>query len=175
MIDFLESWIDDVCGPDKNLVDVARQRAEISMAGEALRRLGSQPRAQVPRKFTGRIGHGRRGVVGQTVVLADHSLGRLLVARRGWICVAHVDPFSVRRNRISYFPAAEVAPFKDPSAVALGRAKRGIRERPSPQKARAARVNGSAPPRPGSRPRGRPRSKASKLLPDQAKHTLAAP
>lgn len=68
MIDFLESWIDDLCGKDTSLCDVARQRAEIGMAGVNLRRLRSQARPVTPKKWTGRIGHGRRGVVGQTVV-----------------------------------------------------------------------------------------------------------
>jgi hypothetical protein len=155
MIDFLEGWLNDLCGHDPSC-DAARQCAEVSMAGVGLRRLRSQ--ARVARRFTGRIAHGRRGYVGQTVVLPDGSLGRLLAARRGWTAIAHFNPTSVRMRRVSYFPAIAVQPFKNPSAVALGRAKRGVRETKSARKARAARINGAAPQRPGSRPRGRPRN-----------------
>jgi len=44
----------------------------------------------------------------------------------------------------------EVKLFRHPSAVALGRMKRGVRERKSEAKARAARLNGLR----GGRPRG---------------------
>jgi hypothetical protein len=47
--------------------------------------------------------------------------------------------------------------YKNPSAVILGQRKRGVKEQPSEAKARAARRNGCLPPRPGSKPRGRPR------------------
>ena len=158
MIDFLESWIDDLCDHDQGRLESARLRAEIGLAGAALRRLRSEPRPQASKRWTGRIGHGRRGFIGQTVVLPDRSLGRLLAARRGWTCVAHVDPFSVWSNRISYVPANDVQPYKHPCAVALGRLKAGRREKLSKAKARACRRNGHLPPRKGSRPRGRPRA-----------------
>jgi hypothetical protein len=47
------------------------------------------------------------------------------------------------------------------AAQLLGSRKGGVRERPSPAKAAAVRINGRMPPRPGSRPRGRPRAEGS--------------
>lgn len=157
MIDFLESWIGDLSGHDKSRFEAAQRKAEVSLAGAALRRLRMGQQQRPPKKWTGWIGHRRRGVVGQTVILPDRSLGRLIAARRGWACVAWVDPFSVRRNRISYFAAGEILPYKNPCAAALGRMKAGRREIPSAIKAQAARRNGKRPVRQGSRPRGRPR------------------
>jgi hypothetical protein len=51
-------------------------------------------------------------------------------------------------------PAAEVRPNKNPAAQLLGRQKAGVVERKSQAKARAARLNGLKPTRPGHR-RGR--------------------
>src|SRR5689334_11445911 len=42
----------------------------------------------------------------------------------------------------------------------LGQLKRGVKEQKSEMKAVTSRLNGSKPPRPGSRPRGRPRKQA---------------
>ena len=47
--------------------------------------------------------------------------------------------------------------YRLPAAIELGKSKRGVRERPSARKGIASRINGCAPPRPGSRPRGRAR------------------
>ena len=55
------------------------------------------------------------------------------------------------------YALSEVSRIKHPEAVLLGHLKRGVKERPSAAKAEAARRNGCLPPRPGSRPRGRPR------------------
>lgn len=52
--------------------------------------------------------------------------------------------------------ASAVRLVRNPHAQVLGSRKAGVRERPSPAKAAAVRVNGTMPPRPGSRPRGRP-------------------
>jgi len=161
MIDFLESWIDDLTGVRKLSIPSARAAAEASLAGSALRQLRAQPHPLTRRRYTGRIGNGRRGYAGQTVLLPNRTLGRLIAARRGWAAVAHVDPFSVRSSRITYVAAAEISPYKHPAAVALGRLKAGCREKPSDAKARACRRNGRCLPRAGSRARGRPRSTGS--------------
>ncbi len=161
MIDFVESWIGDVAGRNVGLVDAARQEAEISMAGAALRQLRTKRQQPATTKWTGRIGHGRRGFVGQAVVLPDRTLAKLLSARRGWAAVAWVDPFAVRSRRMGCIEAAVVQPFRHPAAVALGVRKKGVVERPSARKAEAARKNGRCPVRRGSRPRGRPRTQSS--------------
>jgi len=163
MIDFLESWIDDLSGHDKSRFEAAQRKAEVSLAGSALRHLRMGQQQRTPKKWTGRIGNGHRGFVGQTVVLPDRTLGRLLAARRGWAAVAWADPFAVRSRRISYTEAASLQPFRHPAAVTLGARKRGVVERTSVKKARAARRNGKRPPRPGSRPRGRPRKAAESV------------
>lgn len=46
----------------------------------------------------------------------------------------------------------------------LGRLKRGVKEIKSERKAASSRRNGGLPPRPGSRPRGRPAKTAKRLL-----------
>ena len=161
MIDFFETWIGDLSGADKRFIDSALRQAEASLAGSALRSLRSRSQRITPRRWTGRIGHGRRGFVGQTVVLPDRTLGRLIAARRGWACVAWVDPFAVRSRRITYSEAASVQPFRHPAAATLGARKRGVTECPSARKANAARKNGRCPVRRGSRPRGRPRVKGA--------------
>lgn len=174
MIDFLETWNDDLSGHDKDLADAARQQAEASMAGLALRRLQAGRRQLPPRRWTGRIGHGRRGFVGQAVVLPDRTLGKLLAARRGWAAVAWVDPFAVRSRRIGYVEAGSVQPFRHPAAVALGRLKAGRREKPSAAKARACRRNSVRLPRKASRPRGRPRKQPPASFSEQAQDAVAA-
>lgn len=55
------------------------------------------------------------------------------------------------------YDASEVCRVKNPAAVLMGGLKCGVRERPSKRKVEASRRNASLPPKPGSRPRGRPR------------------
>lgn len=54
-------------------------------------------------------------------------------------------------------PQERVRLVKCAAARMLGRLRRGVQERKSEPKAAAVRINGLMPPRPGSRPRGRPR------------------
>lgn len=111
--------------------------------------------------------------------LGDHHLkkGDLLITPSGEIRPV----YGAYRNRIilwklavplngglpaDVFPAAVLQRFKNPDAVRLGTAKRGRKEIPSVAKREACRCNGSMPPRPGSRPRGRP--KKDRALPPNA-------
>ncbi len=55
------------------------------------------------------------------------------------------------------FSAAVLQRYKHPTAVLLGAAKRGLKEVKSAAKRESCRRNAKMPPRPGSRPRGRPR------------------
>jgi hypothetical protein len=61
-------------------------------------------------------------------------------------------------------PASTVQIVKDENAVILGKCKAGVKEVFSPRKAQAARRNCDLPPRPGSRPRGRPRKSSSDYM-----------
>jgi hypothetical protein len=157
MIDFWEAQIADAPNNCKAALEKARLAVEISSAGAALRGLQSSTPKRQERAWTGKIGK-KRGWVGMAVVLPGRTLGTLLASKRGWACVAHVDPFSVRSRRIGYVEARSLEPFRHPAAVALGARKKGVAERRSARKAETARRNGRCPVRPGSRPRGRPRA-----------------
>lgn len=147
-------------------IERARQAARVSLAGEALGRLRVEAKTRPPRVFTGRIGSSR-GWRNMPVVLLNGSVGTLIAAFRGWAAVAWHDPFRIQPNRIDYFLVSELQRFKSPAAVMLGSRKKGVVEKPSEKKARTARSNGRCPPRPGSRPRGRPRQQGPELSVDQ--------
>jgi hypothetical protein len=163
MIEFDEAPFLGIADP---AIERARQAARVSLAGEALGRLRSEARNRAPRVFTGRIGS-RRGWRRMPVVLPNGSVGTLIAALRGFAAVAWHDPFRVQPDRIDYFRASEVERFKTPAAVLLGSGKKGVVEKPSEKKARAARSNGRCPPRPGSRPMGRPRRQPPSLSVNQ--------
>ena len=133
-------------------------KIETSFAGATLARLrrdASIRRRQ--RVYTGVIS-GRRAWRHMKVVLADAYIGEVLMARRGAAMVMWRDEFAVKPDKIGACATNELRPFKLPAAVLLGALKKGVKEKPSQRKACAARNNGCKPPRPGSRPRGRPRT-----------------
>jgi hypothetical protein len=68
------------------------------------------------------------------------------------------EPLTIAGGRFWKLREHQLVLSKRPEAVLLGARKRGKRERPSEAKQAAARRNGASPVRPGSRPRGRPRS-----------------
>jgi len=119
---------------------------EISAAARSLARL----RRTQPRKWTGWL-HGEHCWRGRLVVLPGGEAAPLIWCGRKRILLQNIHdlPFrewllwGARREK-------EVKLFRHPSAVALGRMKRGVRERKSEAKARAARLNGLR----GGRPRG---------------------
>ena len=121
---------------------------EISAAASLI---AMQPRYQ-NKKWSGYI-HGKRIrrrslfalPTGETLPAMFVLRGKVYVYREG------------SERFIDRFDGREVVRIKNPAAVLLGRLKRGKHEEPSERKASAARRNGSCPPRPGSRPRGRPR------------------
>lgn len=110
-----------------------------------------------PKKWTGYL-HGERCWVGQRVLMTDGMRGALLSARRGKATVFADSRRYLAESRVRELREQEVVLLKLPQAMLLGFLKRGKKERPSEAKRAAARRNGSRPVRPGSRPRGRPRS-----------------
>lgn len=125
----------------------------------AARALAILPR-QKPKKLKG-LFNGRRYARGQPIILPDGRRAYLWGLRRRrvvWSMNPKILLFSVRGAWVDWgvFPESLVELEKNAAAVVLGQAKRGVRERPSALKAETARINGCAPVRPGSRPRGRP-------------------
>lgn len=130
-----------------------RRDPQLSESGAALARL---PRKQ-KRQWTGwlRDRHLRKG---DLVVAPGGELRMVYGAHRGRIILwKNAVPLNGGWPA-DVFAAAQLKPFKNPHAVRLGQAKRGVKEAPSEKKRRACRINSRKPPRPGSRPRGRPRT-----------------
>jgi hypothetical protein len=140
--------------------ETAPNAAQITAAARSLAR---QPRNQ-PRRWTGWL-HGQHCWRGRLIVLPDGEIAPLFWTWRKRVLLKnHMDKefrdWAVWARRWE----EDVRLYKNPSAVTLGQRKRGVRERPSIKKLEAARRNGCLPPRPGSRPRGRPRATPSTEL-----------
>ena len=140
---------------------VTQPERVLSEAGSALAALRSGYRANRQRrkirKWTGYLGHRERAWRGRKVILPDGRVAEIYAAIRGLVGLAPQQRTKFRAADL-LVRADQVHVWKHPAAVLLGRAKAGIVERKSVRKARAARLNASLPPRPGSQPRGRPRS-----------------
>jgi hypothetical protein len=118
--------------------------------------------------LTGYI-QGQRCWRGRRVLMADGVGAEVMVARRGKVLVFADRRASILDTRFRVVEAGQLVVCKLPEAVRLGARKRGMKERPSEVKQAAARRNGARPVRPGSRPRGRPRTK--RLTPERASHS----
>lgn len=125
---------------------------EISRAASAL---ASLPRTRRP--LTGWL-HGRRLRRLTPVVLPCGLVLPAYFVRRGKVFVFVADEPRFEGRIFERFDATEVRLYRSPYAQLLGRLKKGCKEAPSPIKKQSSPVNGCKPPRPGSRPRGRPRS-----------------
>jgi hypothetical protein len=123
---------------------------EISLAAAALR--NSPPRRGAWCGWL-RDYHLRKG---DKVILPDGRVGVIYGAARNKIIVwkEHIQSGDWPAD---VFDAASIRRLKNPAAVALGKQKRGVEERPSQLKAASARKNGACPVRLGNRPRGRPK------------------
>ena len=128
------------------------QTLALSFAAAELARL-PRPTKKV---WTGWIGkkHMQRD---DRVVVPGGQVRRIFGAIRGQVIVLK-DPISQRGLPAEIFRAEDLMIYKNPYAVLLGRAKRGVNEIPSTAKREACRRNARMPPRPGQRPRGRPRA-----------------
>jgi hypothetical protein len=148
--------------------DLARSRHEPStiqcendraLIREAASHLGRMPR-RPKRKWSGWIGE-VRSYRNMRVRLADGQIVYVFGTRRGHL-VYTLEPdgpagdFDSIRILWGVVPASTVEIIRNEHAVTLGRLKRGVRERPSEAKARAACENGRKPCREGVT-RGRPR------------------
>jgi hypothetical protein len=125
--------------------------AEIAAAARALARL---PRKKIKRRWTGwlRDSHMWRGA---QVRLPDGRVGSVYGILRGQVVILK-DPVTDQFPPFDVYPAAQVQRYKHPHAVALGKLKKGIKERRSIKKLFACWRNGCQPVKPGSRARGRP-------------------
>ena len=125
------------------------------------------------RRWTGFVFNRRRAWVGQPVVLPNQSVGWIKQAQAGMVCVrtSVMDPLEGAVH--DYLEAAALKPYRLPEAVLLGSLKRSMKERTSAVKSAASRRNGAMPPRPGRRPRGRPRT-SKQEPPIQRLRTLCA-
>lgn len=131
--------------------------------GLAAKRLAAH-RWELSFRFTHRL-HGQRVRAHQAVLLPDGREGRVVAALRGTVIVCIGDVLRLGQSEILRLREHELRMTRNSSAVALGRKKLGRLERPSQQKAAACRRNGSRPVRPGSRPRGRPRTTSTTVEP----------
>lgn len=122
-----------------------------SAAGRALGSLPKKPK----RKWTGWIG-GVHFWQWRRVILPDGRVGCVYGCVRGQVIVRVEDAIAIVGFIDRIHDASDLRVYKHPAAVKLGQAKRGVRECRSNLKAVTSWLNGCAPPRPGSRPRGRP-------------------
>jgi hypothetical protein len=141
------------------LIEAARLKSEKSFAGAELAKLRRDAKTRHrQRVYTGVIGN-QRAWRNMKVILPDGSIGTVYFARRGAAVVLWRDELALKPDKVGACKTAELRRYKCPAAVILGACKHGVKERPSAQKAKAARINGCCPPRPGNRPRGRPAKK----------------
>jgi hypothetical protein len=132
--------------------EIATSHISASEAGRSLAGL----RSQQPRKWIGWL-HGEHCWRGRLVVLPGGEIAPLMWCRRGKLLLMIEDDLQFQSWVVwAAWREEEVQLFKHPAAVALGKMKRHVRERPSARKAQSARRNGRQPPRPGCK-RGRPR------------------
>lgn len=137
------------------------ERNQRRIAGAILGSLPKKPK----RTWTGWI-KGEHFWRWRKVVLPDGRVGSVYGSVRSRVIVRVEEPFAVEGFTDRVYDAAALRVYKLPAAVILGRAKRGVKERPSALKAATSRLNGCAPVRLGSRPRGRPLKIQSAIHPD---------
>ena len=142
-------------------IKLAEADASAQVTSDA-RVLGSRPkllfngRRRVRRTWTGFIA-GERCWRGRLVVLPDGQVATLIQAQRGWTCVRTNQVAPDGRFIHDCLPATSVRMYKLPAAVRLAHRNGWKTEKKSLVKAASCKINGSRPPRPGSRRRGRPR------------------
>jgi hypothetical protein len=140
--------------------DEPRSSDGLSLAAAELGRLRKGYRRNRHRKklktWTGYLADGQRAWRGLRVILPNGRIALIYGVVRGWVGVTWDDPAAREGLGMARLRVEEVTPYKLPAAVALGRGKRGKKERPSIAKRLAAQANGCMPTRSGKK-RGRPR------------------
>jgi hypothetical protein len=136
----------------RQILNASEKRQRRSIAACVMGSLSKKPM----RTWTGWIGeeHYWRG---RKVILPGGIVGCVYGCVRSKAIVRVEAPLSILGFVDRVYDADDLIVYRNPAAVELGKGKRGVRERPSAIKAETSRLNGYAPPRPGSRPRGRPR------------------
>jgi hypothetical protein len=143
----------------------AQQEVDVSLAAcsLALRRHELRSIPKKPKRWTGMLAKPKRSWYGRLIILPDGVIGKLYGVLRGAALVWRPAPFAVGEQLLEKYTIDQLRLYKMPSAVVLGRRKRGKKERPSELKARTARKNGRCPCRPG-RQRGRPKISSNAQL-----------
>jgi hypothetical protein len=140
-------------GPANELLSATSQAAR-KLA--FMRKRATRPPGPDRRKWTGFVFNRKRAWVEQPVEMPDKSTGWIKQAQAGYVCVRTTKMNPQGGARHVYLDSIELKPYRNPEAVLLGRMKRGVKEVASAVKAATSRANGTLPPKPGSRRRGRP-------------------
>jgi hypothetical protein len=122
---------------------------------QAATELAMLPRPPV-RKWTGWM-HGTHFWHGRKVILPDNEVGLVQFVYRGRAHVAVPDNTDPDGFILRAFYCEQLRVWRNPAAMMMGQAKRGVVEQKSARKAHTSRTNGLRPVHPRSRPRGRPR------------------
>ena len=133
--------------------DLRQAAAELGHLRKGYRR--NRHRKKVKR-WTGYMADGQRAWYGRKVTQPNGRIVSIYGIVRGWAGITWDDPAGREGLGMALLRVEQLTAYKLPAAVSLGSAKAGVTERPSVAKAKAARLNGGKPPRPGKR-RGRPR------------------
>lgn len=113
---------------------------ERANAARALAKLRWQRK---PKKWSGWLDKRTRIWRDRQVVLPDGTVAYAYGALRGRVVYFLDQPRQMEPGRWGVARADQVTPLKNRAAVAMGRLKQGVRERPSLAKQRSARLNGS--------------------------------
>lgn len=143
-------------------LELPKPNPTAEVISEAARSLGK--RRGIRKRWSGFV-NGERVWRGREIELPDGRQAFAYGALRGQV-IWSLDPSCLPGGvdeplGWGAMPQQQVRLVRNPAAQLLGFQRRGIRERKSAVKAAAVRINGRMPPRPGSRPRGRPRAEGS--------------
>lgn len=136
----------------RTTLSASEKRKNRSIAAYVLGSLPKRPK----RTWTGWI-QGVHYWRGRKVIVPDGTVGSVYGCVRSRVIVRVENPHSILGFVDRVYAANDLDVYRHPAAIELGKGKRGVREKKSERKAAAARINGNAPVRPESRPRGRPK------------------
>jgi hypothetical protein len=146
----------------QDMLAASARRQRRSLAGWVLGSRLKKPQ----RIWTGWV-RGQHYWRGRKVIAPEGTVGAVYGSVRSKVIVRVEDPHSILGFADRVYNADDLGVYKLPAAVELGKGKRGVREKKSERKAAAARINGYAPVRPGSRQRGRPKNPLPRARPNR--------